>query len=123
MLTLVQMQLCLFFSGLRKHILLDLIMNCLLRSFRVEENVLISCACIPTLGPFFELLQSKNFKGAFRAGSHYWSTRGRSDQIALRDYDSHSKVKDSNAKFSGAGQDVESLDMGSYRETKISREL
>lgn len=77
--------------------------------FRVEEDVLIACACIPSLGPFFQFLQSKDFKGAFRVGSQYWGIRGESDRIALRDYDSLGKVKDSNTKFNQPRHDVESL--------------
>ena len=103
------MQLCLFSSGLREHGLLYSVIKCLLTLFRVEENVLISCACIPTLGPFFKFLQGKDMKSAFRAVSQYWRTRERSDHIALNDYDLHGKV-DLDVKKSGMGQDAESLE-------------
>lgn len=52
-------------SGLREFILFDLIIKCLLRPFRVEENVLIACACIPTLGPFVDYYGAKISKARF----------------------------------------------------------
>jgi len=82
--------------------------------------VLIACACIPTLGPLFKLLQDKDFKRAFRAVSQYWKSTDRSDHMALKDYDSLGKAKGSNAKFSDAGQDIDSFERGFYHPTKIS---
>ena len=87
---------------------------------RVEENVLIACACIPTLGPLFKLLQGKDLKSAFRAVSRYWKSTDRSDHMALKDYDSLGKTKGSSAKISDAGQDIDSLERNLYHSTKIS---
>lgn len=110
MLIILQTQLYPFSSGLRKHTLSKIILKNPLNLFRVEENVLIACACIPTLGPFFRFLQSKDLKGAFRAVSQSWKTRDHSDRIALKDYNSSGQVKESDGNISEARQDVESLD-------------
>lgn len=91
----------------------------LLKLARIEENVLIACACIPTLGPFFKLLQGKDYKGAFRAISQYWRSTSRSDRFALKDYDSYTISKGSTAKGRIAEQNIDVLERGSQYSTEI----
>ena len=120
LLTYLQTQLYLFFFGPRKYPLIYESTNHFLILHRVEENVLIACACIPTLGPLFKLMQGKDFKSAFRAISQYWRRTNGSDHIALNEYDSLSKVKDSSDKFQDAGRDMDNLQRDPYHFAKIS---
>ncbi|MCJ1398245.1 hypothetical protein MMC11_001442 [Xylographa trunciseda] len=73
----------------------------------VEENVIITCACIPTLGPLLVYLQGKDLKSVFRAVSQSWRPRDRSEQMAL-------KGQDSTARISGSTRDNRSLEEGTY---------
>ena len=67
--------------------------------------MLITCACIPTLGPFITYLREKDLWAAFRAITQIRGTRGHSDRIALRDYGSVGKLTDSTTKVSSVRQD------------------
>lgn len=84
----------------------------LLNLRRVEENVLITCACIPTLGPFITYLREKDLSAAFRAITQIRSTRGHSDHIALRDYGSVGKLTDTTTKAGSVRQDDDGMERG-----------
>ena len=74
--------------------------------------MLITCACIPTLGPFITFLQGKDLRTALRAITQSWSTRSRSDRIALREYGSVDKMIDSTTKISSVKQNDDDLERG-----------
>ena len=78
----------------------------------MEDNVLITCACIPTLGPFIAFLQGKDPRTALPAISRSWSTRGRRDRMVLSDYGSVGKLIDSTTKVSSVRQDDDDLERG-----------
>ena len=78
----------------------------------MEENVLITCACIPTLGPFVTFIQGKDLRSALRTITQSWSTQARSDRIALRDYGSVGKMTDSTTKISSVKQNNDDLERG-----------
>lgn len=74
--------------------------------------MLITCACVPTLGPFITFLQGKDLGTAFRAITQSWSTRSRSDRIALREYGSDDKTTDSTTRISSVKQNEDDLEIG-----------
>ena len=74
--------------------------------------MLISCACIPTLGPFIAFLQGKDHRTALPAITRSWSTRGRRDRMVLSDYGSVGKITDSTTEISSVRQKHEDLERG-----------
>lgn len=74
--------------------------------------MLITCACIPTLGPFIAFLRGKDPGTAPPAITQSWITRGRRDRIVLSDYGSVGKLTNSTTKVSSLRQHDDDFERG-----------